>query len=124
MQSLASVGRPIPAAPILAAVAGGLAMLAGCSDSNGPAAVATADTGPQHPQVVLRDVLGEPLPIDSTEPYSPRTTCGRCHDVDTIAGAYHFQQGRVDALGRIDARLQRPFNSQVAVLSPGMFGKW
>ena len=53
-----------------------------------------------------------------------RMTCGRCHDVDTIANGYHFQQGRTDSTGKIDARLKKPWSQEEAVLSTGMFGKW
>lgn len=106
-------------------VVGSLALLSACSDSNNPVASTTpTEPAAAHPQVVLRDVHGEALPVDSTEPYSPRMTCGRCHDVDTIASGYHFQQGRIDATGRIETGLQQPWQPQLAVLSPGMFGKW
>jgi len=77
-----------------------------------------------HPNVVLRDVHGDPIEPTSSAPYSPRTTCGRCHDVDAIAHGYHFQQGRTDSTGKMDERLRKPWAQDVAVLSPGMFGKW
>ena len=118
--------KPRTARRVGQGIIGCLALLTACSDNNN-AAVVTPQPTPapaEHPQVVLRDVHGDPLPIHSTAPYSPRTTCGRCHDVDTIANGYHFQQGRTDATGRIDDRLTRPWQADVAVLSPGMFGKW
>lgn len=77
-----------------------------------------------HPDVVLRDVYGDPIASGSSVVYSPRTTCGRCHDVDTIANGYHFSQGRTDTSGKIDERLGKPWTQEVTVLSPGMFGKW
>lgn len=32
--------------------------------------------------------------INADIPYSPRQTCGRCHDYDLITQGYHFQQGK------------------------------
>jgi hypothetical protein len=120
MDAILPFGRRAPWA-----IAGSLALLAACSDSNDSVASVTPLPQPAtHPEVILRDVQGEALPVDSTEPYSPRMTCGRCHDVDTIANAYHFQQGRIDAVGVIEPRLQQPWQPDVSVLSPGMFGKW
>ncbi|MEZ5964592.1 MAG: hypothetical protein R3F56_12155 [Planctomycetota bacterium] len=100
-----------------------LLVLAACSNSSStPSSIVNQPF--VHRDIVLRDVAGEALTADSTEPYSPRMTCGRCHDVDAIASGYHFQQGRTDSTGRLDPRLLRPWDQQVAVLSPGMFGKW
>jgi len=31
---------------------------------------------------------------NSDKPYSPKRTCGKCHDYDKITQGYHFQQGR------------------------------
>ncbi len=107
-----------------ALLVGGIVVASACSKDETIVQVTPAPTPTGHPQVTLRDVDGEAMPVDSRAPYSPRMTCGRCHDVDTIANAYHFQHGRTDESGRIDERLTRPWNAQVAVLSPGMFGKW
>ena len=107
-----------------ASVAGAILLLPACSEDetcSTPSVTPPTDT---HTNVVLRDVFGEPLDADSDQPYSPRMTCGRCHDIDTITHGYHFQQGRSDENGKMDARLTKPWNQQVAVLSPGMFGKW
>jgi hypothetical protein len=76
-----------------------------------------------HPDVELMDHQGNPIALDGNTPYSPRQTCGGCHDYDMITNAYHFQQGRTDAQGRIvisdgfDSK--KPWN-----LSDGMYGKW
>jgi hypothetical protein len=55
-------------------------------------------------------------------PYSPKKTCGGCHDYDQITNGYHFQQGRTDETGKIVIRdtfdPMHPWN-----LSSGMFGK-
>lgn len=32
--------------------------------------------------------------INSDKPYSPKQTCGKCHDYDLIIKGYHFQQGK------------------------------
>ena len=49
-------------------------------------------------------------------PYSPKQTCGACHDYERITSGYHFQQGwdRV----RDDFKSDMPW-----VLSDGMMGK-
>jgi hypothetical protein len=76
-----------------------------------------------HPDVELMDHQGNPIALDGNTPYSPRQTCGACHDYDMITNAYHFQQGRTDVQGRIvisdgfDSK--KPWN-----LSDGMYGKW
>ncbi|MBL7140506.1 MAG: hypothetical protein ISS74_06310 [Planctomycetes bacterium] len=31
---------------------------------------------------------------NADKPYSPRETCGKCHDYETITQAYHFMQGK------------------------------
>ena len=55
-------------------------------------------------------------------PYSPKKTCGGCHDYDQITNGYHFQQGRTDETGKIVISDTfdpvHPWN-----LSSGMFGK-
>jgi hypothetical protein len=77
---------------------------------------------PLHEKIVLKGFDGSPLTLDSKVPYSPRKTCGYCHDYDRITNGYHFQQGRTNGLGEIvisdtfDPKY--PWN-----LSPGMFGK-
>jgi hypothetical protein len=32
--------------------------------------------------------------INSDAPYSPKQTCGKCHDYEKITQGFHFQQGR------------------------------
>lgn len=56
---------------------------------------------PRHEKIILRGFDGIPLGIDSKKPYSPRKTCGVCHDYDRITNGYHFQQGRTDGTGKI-----------------------
>jgi hypothetical protein len=55
-------------------------------------------------------------------PYSPRKTCGACHDYDQITKGYHFQQGRTDGAGKI--MVSDTFDSKYPWnLSSGMYGK-
>jgi hypothetical protein len=75
-----------------------------------------------HEKIVLRGFDGNPISIDSKNPYSPKDTCGKCHDYERITRGYHFQQGRTDSTGKIvisDTFDQKyPWN-----LSSGMYGK-
>ena len=76
-----------------------------------------------HPEITLIDYDGNEISLDSNIPYSPKNTCGECHDYDAITNAYHFQQGRTDADGNIivsdDLDSRNPW-----LISRGMYGKW
>ena len=69
------------------------------------------------------DYNGNKIFLASNIPYSPKNTCGECHDYDAITNAYHFQQGRTDAKGNIiirdDMDSKNPW-----LMSHGMYGKW
>ena len=39
---------------------------------------------------VINPVMGENI----DKPYSPKQTCGQCHDYDKITQGYHFMQGK------------------------------
>jgi hypothetical protein len=75
-----------------------------------------------HEKIILKGFDGSPLTIDSTKPYSPKRTCGGCHDYERITNGYHFQQGRTNGDRKIvisDTFDQKfPWN-----LSSGMYGK-
>lgn len=74
-----------------------------------------------HVAIYLRDYDGKPIDVTSgTEPYSPRQTCGYCHNYDLIAEGYHFQQG-ADFL---DDDYGTNHGTYDWVTSPGMTGKW
>jgi len=77
---------------------------------------------PSHEKIVLRGFDGNPLTLESKTPYSPKKTCGACHDYDLITKGYHFQQGRTDKYGKIVMRdtydEKYPWN-----LSSGLYGK-
>jgi hypothetical protein len=76
-----------------------------------------------HPEITLMDYDGNEISLKDNIPYSPKNTCGECHDYDAITNAYHFQQGRTDAEGNIivgdDMDSRNPW-----LLSRGMYGKW
>jgi len=110
-------------------VIGGMALaglaLGGCGSSGenvGPPIIPPPTA--THDNIVLRDRWGNPLQVGDTEPYSPRATCGECHDVDSIANGYHFQQGRTDANGDIQMQTDFYGDGRYWLLSDGMFGKW
>lgn len=46
----------------------------------------------------LYDVNNRKIQPDSTTPYSPMNTCGRCHDYDSIAHGWHFNAFELDSL--------------------------
>ncbi|HAJ27454.1 MAG TPA: hypothetical protein DCG53_09470, partial [Syntrophus sp. (in: bacteria)] len=72
-----------------------------------------------HQDVWLKNEQGDRISPreNSADPYSPRKTCGGCHNYNLITSGYHFQQGFDQMSDRYDAK--RPW-----LLSPGMFGKW
>jgi hypothetical protein len=76
-----------------------------------------------HPKIILKGWDGNRLTLESKGPYSPRKTCGSCHDYDRITNGYHFQQGRTDGAGKIVIRdtfdPKYPWN-----LSSGMYGRF
>ena len=78
--------------------------------------------GSSHEKIILKGFDGTPLTIDAKKPYSPKRTCGGCHDYERITNGYHFQQGRTNGDRKIvisDTFDQKyPWN-----LSSGMYGK-
>ena len=82
-----------------------------------------ASEEPFHTAVVLMDYEGNEISLKSNVPYSPKNTCGECHDYEAITNAYHFQLGRTDAEGNIiirdDMDSKNPW-----LISKGMYGKW
>jgi hypothetical protein len=99
-----------------------LALITGCSGGGGDDS-GTGVAG-EHAAVVLRDTLGNPISMGSNTPYSPRHTCGACHDVDSIANGYHFQQGRTDAVGNVVCQDDYFGDGRTFIRSAGMYGKW
>jgi hypothetical protein len=93
--------------------------LAGCGTSDPVAVVPAAN----HQNIILRGVTGNPLTKLSTEPYSPRQTCGACHDIDRIANGFHFQQGRTNSAGTVQTMVDFFGDDRSWILSDGMYGK-
>lgn len=77
-----------------------------------------------HSNILLKDHLGNAIPLGSTQPYSSRETCGACHNVDEISNGYHFQQGRTDANGNIVMKDNFNNDGRDWLKSAGMYGKW
>lgn len=77
-----------------------------------------------HPiPVTLKTYDGVDIVAGDNVPYSPKQSCGTCHDYDLITQGYHFQQGRTDAAGAI--AVSDTFDAvKPWILSAGMFGKW
>ena len=72
----------------------------------------------KHEDIWLKNEFGQRITPtrNSTDPYSPRKTCGTCHGYMTITSGTHFQQGFDEMRDGYDPK--RPW-----VLSPGNFGK-
>ncbi|HUL22312.1 MAG TPA: multiheme c-type cytochrome [Thermodesulfobacteriota bacterium] len=85
-----------------------------------PAPIASQDSF--HKKIILKGYDGTPLTLESKIPYSPKKTCGSCHNYDQITKGYHFQQGRTDGAGKIVVHdgfdPKAPWN-----LSSGMYGR-
>ena len=103
-----------------------------------------------HPAVQLLDRSGQPVfaQLDDADTittasgsvykkgpaYSPRQTCGKCHDYDSITKAFHFREGAgPDGKGvsdhwsdeNNDGTLYKYLaNAYGHLLSPGQFGAW
>ena len=56
------------------------------------------------PPIFLRDENGNIInPISGVNvdvPYSPKQTCGECHDYEKITKGYHFLQGKGEKMGK------------------------
>jgi hypothetical protein len=85
--------------------------------------ISEASEEPSHPEVILMDYDGNEISLESNIPYSPKNTCGECHDYDAITHAYHFQHGRADAEGNIVVRDDMD-SKNPWLISQGMYGKW
>jgi hypothetical protein len=126
-----TVSRGIPGAIAVAAfcLVAAAILLPACSRGGRSSGTATSQTAGTtipvsgaHVAIQLRDVNGTPINVNQAEapPYSPKQTCGYCHNYHTIGEGYHFQQGWEfvdDDYGVANGTY--PWN-----LSPGMLGKW
>ncbi len=79
-----------------------------------------------HLPMPLMDTLGDPITIDSTRPYSPRQTCGQCHEhaVEAIENGEWFQQGRTNLDGQVDMHDDYDGDGKFWIKSAGRYGKW
>ena len=77
-----------------------------------------------HTNILLKDRFGNNITVASTEPFSPRETCGECHDIDAIHNGYHFQQGRTNAAGTVHMTSDFFGDDRPWLQSNGMYGKW
>lgn len=114
-----------------ALVGSGLALLlgttlTGCGGGGGGGSGTATGTSASatHAAIALKDAQGVALTAASTAPFSSRQTCGGCHDVDKVAGGYHFHQGRTDPAGNVVVRDNYFADGRAWVRSSGMYGKW
>lgn len=108
-----------------------------------------------HPQegqpivVTLKNASGTAITAGSNSPYSPKQTCGVCHDYESnvqnivkdhgpgtnqytvraplsgVTAGYHFQQGRNIAWNSDNNNAQRTYYGLTKFTSsPGMYGKF
>jgi len=49
------------------------------------------------------ETINPVLGINIDEPYSPKQTCGKCHDYELITSGFHFQQGKDEAADSLQA---------------------
>ena len=104
-----------------------------------------------HPAVILYDAQGQRIidQLDDSDTvtavsgavykrgpaYSPKQTCGKCHDYNSITKAYHFREGSSPGVNggvsdtwvseNADNNLQKYLtNAYGHLLSPGQFGAW
>jgi len=104
-----------------------------------------------HPAVILYDAQGQRIidQLDDSDTvtavsgavykrgpaYSPKQTCGKCHDYNLITKAYHFREGSSPGVNggvsdtwvseNADNNLQKYLtNAYGHLLSPGQFGAW
>ena len=90
-----------------------------------PGAVEVWNTYPHdHTNIVLKDHFGDAIQVGSDMPYSPRETCGACHDIDEIGNNFHTQQGRTNEHGQIQTKDDFFNDNRPWLISDGMYGKW
>jgi len=86
-----------------------------------------------HPNVTLKDAGGTAIAVGGTDAYSPKQTCGNCHDYDSIEQhSYHAQIGANELKGynafnpnETDKYLKGVATKGKSwVQSPGHVGKW
>jgi hypothetical protein len=63
-----------------------------------------------------RNVIDPVHDINADKPYSPKQTCGKCHDYNKTTEGFHFQQGRGEKPDPLTAE------RCLWVTSPGNYG--
>ena len=95
--------------------------------------LATTFGAKAHQNVTLKDQFGNPV-TESGLPVDVRKSCSACHDVDFIATAYHFQQGRLANLSKEiyeknyynrfgETQFTNGLPEELTELDMGMYGK-
>lgn len=69
-----------------------------------------------HSAIPLLDEVGKHV-LKSGKPYSPRATCGQCHDYESITHSFHIEQGRDETDDGFGAKVGLP-----QLVGPGYFG--
>ncbi|SHI76900.1 hypothetical protein SAMN02745165_00811 [Malonomonas rubra DSM 5091] len=87
-----------------------------------------------HPNVTLKDASGTAIPVGGDAAYSPKQTCGGCHDYDSIEQhSYHALIGSNELKGFNPYNPDHPTDKYLSgvatkgkswVQSPGHVGKW
>ena len=104
-----------------------------------------------HPEVTLLDENGNPIinQLDKNDKivaangsvyyrgpaYSPKQTCGKCHDYSSVTKAYHFREGAgpngedLSDTWVYEKKGKDPLNKYLSnayahILSPGQYGAW
>ncbi|EMI56307.1 hypothetical protein [Rhodopirellula sallentina] len=85
------------AIPFVVLILGGLTNL--CWGADGGRRFAHSDSDKRYlHHIVLYDINNRKITPDSDQPYSPKNTCGRCHDYETISHGWHFNAFRSHTL--------------------------
>ena len=112
------------------AAAGGSAPL---MDRNGVPILGQLD---DNDVLIMKGNNGEDVIYKAGPAYSPKKTCGACHDYDSITKAYHFMQGALpgeDGMGVSDTwssenqdgiSYKYLSNAYGHLLSGGQYGAW
>jgi len=123
------VGVPLAAVSIAqVAAAGGFATLLDRNGNTVLEKLSDTDT------ITMKDINGNDVLYKAGPAYSPKKTCGACHDYTKITKAYHFMQGvGPDGSGVSDTwssenqdgtEYKYLANAYGHILSGGQYGAW
>jgi hypothetical protein len=83
--------------------------------------------------IMMKDNQGNDVQYAAGPAYSPKGTCGRCHDYDSVTQAYHFMQGAEVGKSPSDHWVEENMhgtaykylaNAYAHLLGPGQYGAW